>query len=82
VCFAARVQRGGGHARVKLYIGDFHHYLHQNICQGCRRRDPGIDTEPAKTVLEGHKQIDKCVIAGAHVFDRLWEWDLNVTNIC
>jgi hypothetical protein len=31
----------------------FYYYLHQNVCQGWRRRDPGIDTKPAEEVLEG-----------------------------
>ena len=57
----------------------FYYDFHQNVCQGGRRRDPGIDTEPAEEVLEGRKQIDERVVTSADVFDRLW--DLDVTMI-
>ena len=42
--------------------------------------DPGINTEPAEEVLEGCKQINERVVAGADVFDRLR--GLAVTLIC
>jgi hypothetical protein len=49
----------------------FYDYLHQNICQNWRRRDPGINAESAEEVLEGRKQINKRVVARINVFDRL-----------
>ena len=52
-------------------VNQFYYYLHQNVCQGWRRRDPGIDTKPAEKVLEGRKQINECVVAITSVFDRL-----------
>jgi hypothetical protein len=58
----------------------FYYYLHQNICQGWRRRDPGIDTKSVEKVLEGREQIDECVVARVDVFDHLK--DLHVTHIC
>ena len=54
-------------------------YLHEDICQGGRRRDPDINTKSAEEVLERPKHNDKCVVASADVFDRLW--DLDVTEI-
>jgi hypothetical protein len=58
----------------------FCYNLHQNVCQGRRRRDPGINTKSAEEVLEGCKQIDKCAVASTNVFDRLR--DLDVREIC
>ena len=49
----------------------FYNYLHQNICQNCGRRDPGIDAKSAEEVLEGRKQINERVVARINVFDRL-----------
>jgi hypothetical protein len=54
----------------------FYYYLHQNVCQGWRRRDPGINIKPAEEVLEGRKQIDKRVIASANVFYHLQDSDV------
>ena len=58
----------------------FHNYLHQNICQSWRRRDPAINTESAEEVLEGHEKVDQCVIAGTHFSGRLG--GLDVREIC
>ena len=55
-------------------------YLHQSVRQGWRKRNHGINTEPAKEVLEGCKQINERVVASANVFDRLQA--LAVTRIC
>ena len=49
----------------------FYYDFHQNVCQGRRRRDPGIDTKPAEETLEGRKQIDERVITSTDIFDRL-----------
>ena len=57
---------------------EFYYYLNQHVCQGWRRRDPGIYTKSGEEVLEGRKQIDQCIIASADVFDRLR--DPNVTE--
>jgi hypothetical protein len=54
-------------------------YLHENVCQGGRRRDPNINTKSAEEVLERREHNDKCVVASANVFDRLR--DLDVTEI-
>ena len=54
-------------------------YLHENVCQGGRRRDPNIYTKSAEEVLERPKHNDKSVVAGTGVFDRLR--DLYVTEI-
>ena len=59
---------------------EFYDYLHQDICQNWRRRDPGINAQSAEEVLEGREQIEECVITGTDVFDRLR--DLDVTEIC
>lgn len=58
----------------------FYYNLHQNVCQGWRRRDPGINAKSAEEILEGRKQIYERVIARTDVFDRLR--DLDVTEIC
>jgi hypothetical protein len=57
----------------------FYNYLHQNICQGWRRRDAGINTESAQEVLEGRENVNQCVIASMHFFDRLGESDVKET---
>ena len=54
-------------------------YLHENVCQGRRRRNPDIYIKSAEEVLERPKHNDKCVVAGTDVFDRLW--DIDVTEI-
>ena len=51
----------------------FDRYLHENVRQGWRRRDLGINPKPAEEALERRKQINQRVIAGADVFDRLRE---------
>ena len=53
----------------------FYDYVHQNICQGWRRRDLGINTKSAKKVLEGREMVDQC-IAGTHLFDHLGDFDV------
>ncbi len=55
------------------------HNLHQNLRQGWRRRDTGVNTESVNEVLEGCKEVDECVIASVDVFDRLRS--LDVTEI-
>ena len=60
--------------RKKLYD-----YLHENVCQGWRRRDPNINAKPAEEVLEGRKHNDERVITSTNVFYRLRE--LYVTEI-
>ena len=35
----------------------FYYYLHQNVCQGWRRRDSRINAESAEETLEGCKQV-------------------------
>jgi hypothetical protein len=50
---------------------EFYDYLHQNICQNWRRRDPGINAKSAEEVLEGRKQIEECLVARANIFDHL-----------
>jgi hypothetical protein len=64
-----------GEGREQLY-----YYLHQDVRQGWRRRDPGINAKSADEVIEGRKQIYERVVARINVFDRLW--DLDVTEIC
>jgi hypothetical protein len=54
----------------------FYNYLHQDICQGWRGRDPGINAKSADEVLEAQKHIYECVIARADVFDRLQNVDV------
>ena len=54
-------------------------YLHENVCQGWRRRDPNINTKSAEEVLERPKHIDKSVVASTDVFNRLQ--DLYITVI-
>jgi hypothetical protein len=49
----------------------FHYYLHQNVLQGFRERDLGINTESAEKPFEGREQIDKRVVTRTNVFDRL-----------
>jgi hypothetical protein len=51
----------------------FYNYLHQNVCQGRRRRDAGINTKSAEEVLEGREKVNQCVVASTHFFDRLGE---------
>jgi hypothetical protein len=58
----------------------FYYYLHQNVCQGWRRRDLGINTKSAEEVLERREQVGERVVASANVFDRLR--DLDVREIC
>ncbi len=48
-------------------------YLHENVCQGRRRRDSGINTKSAKKVLEGREKVDHCVVTSTHFFDSLGE---------
>ena len=57
----------------------FYDDLHQNVCQGWRRRDSGINTKSGEEIVEGRKEIQECIIASTDVFDRLL--DLNVTEI-
>ena len=52
--------------------------LHQNVCQRWRRINPGVDTEPVEEVLEGRKQIHKCVVTSVDVFDRPGDLDVMV----
>jgi hypothetical protein len=54
----------------------FHNYLHQNACQGRRRRDPGIDIEPAQEVLEAPEKVNQCIVASTHFVGRLGELDV------
>ena len=54
-------------------------YIHENVCQGWRRRDPNINIKSAEEVLERPKHNDKCVVAGTDVFDRLR--NIDVTEI-
>ena len=58
----------------------FYNYLHQNACQGWRRRDFGINTESTEEVLEGREKVNQCVVASTQFFDRLGESD--VKEIC
>jgi hypothetical protein len=58
----------------------FYNYLHQNVCQGWRRRDAGINTESAEEVLEGREKVNQCVVASTHFVDRLGE--LHVREMC
>jgi hypothetical protein len=39
-------------------------------------RDPGIDTESAKEVLEGGEKVNQCIVASTYVFDRLGKSDV------
>ena len=50
---------------------EFYHCLHQNLCQGWRRRNPSINAKSVEKVLEGRKEIYECIVASADVFDRL-----------
>jgi hypothetical protein len=54
----------------------FYNYLHKNVCQDWRRRDPGINTESAEEVLEGREKVNQCVVASTHFVDRLGEFDV------
>ena len=54
----------------------FYYYLHQNIGQGWRRRDPGINTKSAEEVFERRKQINERVVARTDIFDRLRNLDV------
>ena len=56
----------------------FYNYLHQDVCQGWRRGDSGINTESAEDVLERREKVDQCVVASTHFFDRLWKSDVRV----
>jgi hypothetical protein len=58
----------------------FHYYLHQNVFQGLRKRDLGINTESAEELFKGREQIYERVVTRTNVFDRLR--DSNVTEIC
>jgi hypothetical protein len=58
----------------------FYDYLYQNVCQGWRRRDSGVDTKSVEEVLEGCEKIDQCVVASTHFFNSLYE--LDVREIC
>jgi len=51
-------------------------YLYQNVCQGWRGRDPGINTESAEKALERREKVNQCVVASMHFFDRLGELDV------
>ncbi len=61
-------------------IDEFNNYLHQNICQGRRQRDIGIDTKSVKEVLEGHEKVNQCIVAGTHFLDSLKESDVRKTH--
>jgi hypothetical protein len=54
----------------------FYNYLHQNVCQGWRGRDPGINTESAEEVLERREKVNQCVVASTHFVDRLGKSDI------
>jgi hypothetical protein len=58
----------------------FYNYPHQNVRQGWRRRDPGINTKSAEEVLEGREKVNQCVVASTHFIDRLGK--LDVKEIC
>jgi hypothetical protein len=58
----------------------FYNYLHQNVCQGRRRRDSVINTKSAEEVIEGGEKVDHHIVASAHFIDSLWE--LDVRKIC
>jgi hypothetical protein len=58
----------------------FYNYLHQNVCQGWRRRDPSINFKSAEEVLEGREKVDQCIVASAYFVDRLGKSD--VKEIC
>jgi len=49
----------------------FHHYLYDDLGHRPRRRDCGINIEAADEVFDGFEQLDKRVIIGADVLDRL-----------
>ncbi len=57
-------------------MDEFNNYLHQNICQGRRKRDLGIDIKSAKEVFEGHEKVNQCIVAGTHFLDSLRELDV------
>ena len=40
----------------------FHYYLYQNSFQALRKRDLGINTEPAEELFEGREQIHERVV--------------------
>jgi hypothetical protein len=50
---------------------EFHHCLHENLCQGRRWRDPSINTKSIEEVLEGRKEVYEGIITSIDVFDRL-----------
>ena len=58
----------------------FHYYLHQNVFQGLRKRDLGINTKSVEELFEGLEQIYERVVTRANVFDRLRDSD--VTEMC
>jgi hypothetical protein len=58
----------------------FYDYLHQNVCQGWRRRDIGINAKSAEEVLEGREKVNQCIVASTHFVNRLEE--LDVREIC
>jgi len=59
---------------------EFNNYLHQNVCQGLRRRDLGIDTKSGEEVLEGHEKVNQCIVASTHFLDSLRELDVRETR--
>jgi hypothetical protein len=58
----------------------FHYYLQQDVFQGLRKRDLGINTESAQVIVEGREQIYERAVTRTNVFDRLRDPD--VTEIC
>jgi hypothetical protein len=58
----------------------FHYDLHQNVFQGLRKRDLGINTESAEVLVEGREQIYERIVTRTNVFDRLRDSD--VTKMC
>jgi hypothetical protein len=49
----------------------FYNYLHQDVCQGWRGRNSGINTESAEEVLEGREKVDQGFVASTQFVDRL-----------
>ena len=49
----------------------FYDYLYENVCQGWRRRDLGIDTKSAQEVVEGLEKVNQGIIASTGFVDRL-----------
>ncbi len=49
----------------------FHHYLYDDLGHRPRCRDSGINIEAADEVFDGFEQLDKGVIIGVDVLDRL-----------